>query len=357
LLRLSKPAMQSTDTSHTPASLPGDALPSVLLLGSDIQAMQAVAGALMGLAHVRLVSDAGQDLARVRRSPPDLVLIDAATSPASSIDVLRAIKADTELCELPVLLVTGAPDLNLEHMGLQAGVADFVPMAAQPALVQARVGAHLRLKALADALRRVPTVDGLTGLANRRAFDAGLRRVISLAQRNATPLSLMVVQVDHFGALRARQGAAAADHCLQQLADTLSQLSQRPHDQAFRFTDDSFAVLLPGTDLDGAALLAQRLLAAVDGLALPHAQSAVASVVTVSCGLCIAAPSDLPTGPVAHAALSLLQAADEALQAAQQQGRGHVRWVRGTGGDAPIALWPEAPLHRAPGWPTGAAAA
>ncbi len=337
------------EASHSPPA--PDALPSVLVVDGGAPTAQAVARALADTAFVRHAPDAAQALALAQHTLPDLIVLDMGMAQGQPLNTLRDLKADIHLADVPVLVVLGSHDGALEVAALQAGAADLIHAPLNALLLQARLGTQLRLKAATDELKRLSTVDALTGLSNQRALEAALRRVISLAQRNATPLSLMVVQIDHFARLQTRHGPAVALDGLKQVATALSQISFRPHDQAFRFTGETFAVLLPGTDLEGATLLAQRLMAQMDDLALPHADSPTASVVTLSCGLCVAAPSDLPAGPVHQTALSLLQAADEALQAALRQGAGHVRWVRGTGGDAPIALWPEAPRYRAPGWP------
>jgi diguanylate cyclase (GGDEF)-like protein len=131
------------------------------------------------------------------------------------------------------------------------------------------------------------------------------------------PLSLLLVDVDSFKAFNDYYGSRAGDTCLRALARAMDTALRRAGDLVARYGGGRFAVLLPDTPQRGAARVAQKLLAEVDGLALPHASSAVADHVTVSIGGVTRPPVEREPG----AAGSLVSAADQALHAAKRAGQ------------------------------------
>ncbi len=134
-------------------------------------------------------------------------------------------------------------------------------------------------RALAEAQQRIDAMDrtdSLTGLGNRRQFDHMLQQAWERAQRAATPLALVLLEVDALRHFMDRHGHLAGDACLQTLAVTLTQIVQeRPGGLVARFAGDAFALLLPGATFDEAQGLAQGAVVAVHSLALPHEGSAL----------------------------------------------------------------------------------
>lgn len=187
-----------------------------------------------------------------------------------------------------------------------------------------------RTQALAEAQagsEQAAHTDALTGLPNRRHFDAMLAAAWSHAQRAAAPLSLVMMDADAFKAFNTHYGRLAGDSCLQALAIALSQAAaQDPRGAvAVRWEGDVFMVLMPGTDGPAALAFAQTVRAAIDALALPHQGSAQGRI-TASLGVASALPlrDESPQ--------DLLRAADRALRQAKQRG-GHC--IQATPGSAP----------------------
>lgn len=165
-------------------------------------------------------------------------------------------------------------------------------------------------------LKSLAAHDALTGLANRREFDSRLGRELRRAARGGQPLALVLIDLDHFKRYNDHYGHPAGDSCLQALARCLRAVVQREGDLAARYGGEEFALLLPATDAAGATRVAERLLAEVEALALPHAASP-AGIVTLSLGLAAIRPAaDTP-----EAAARLLEAADAALYRAKRAGR------------------------------------
>lgn len=134
-----------------------------------------------------------------------------------------------------------------------------------------------------DRLSQLARADGLTGLANRRAFEEEFDRQVSVARRTGRPLSLVLVDVDFFKPYNDSLGHQAGDACLQSVAASIRQAARRPRDLAARIGGEEFALLLPDIPGAGAVQVAERLRDAVAGLGIPHPGSPH-GVVTVSLG-------------------------------------------------------------------------
>jgi len=167
-------------------------------------------------------------------------------------------------------------------------------------------------------LARQAHTDGLTGLANRRAFDEALQREWYRNARNRSPLSLIMLDIDHFKLWNDSLGHLKGDEILRRLAATLRQQVRRHSDLIARYGGEELAILLPETDHDAACKLAERIRAAVEALqirnrVIPRGQ------LTVSIGVCTCIPDpDLPADP------TLIACADEALYRAKTNGRNRV---------------------------------
>ena len=148
-------------------------------------------------------------------------------------------------------------------------------------------------------LEALSATDGLTGIANRRHFDAAFASEYARHTRSGTPLSLVMLDIDSFKNYNDAYGHANGDDCLIQVAGAIAKTLQRQTDLAARYGGEEFICLLPETELAGAVTVAEGIRHNVERLAIPHAHSAAAPVVTVSVGVltarCLpdAAPGDL----------------------------------------------------------------
>lgn len=307
--------------------------PIIMLVDDDPGIIQATSKALRGLGRLRFATNGVDALRLMLESTPDLVLLDSVMPGMSGLQVLEAIKANSRLAHIPVIFLTSHTEDEFERQALEAGAVDFIPKPIRPEVVLARARAQLRAKHSADRLMLLAHIDGLTGVGNRRYFDKALGREVAVAKREGQPLSLLMLDVDHFKRYNDHYGHLAGDACLKSLAQAICGSLMRVSDLVFRFGGEEFAVILPNTQLSGALEVGERILEAVRDLRIEHVASECRPCVTLSIGVatCSGANcfSETPheertgggDGPYATALLAL---ADSALYQAKFGGRDRV---------------------------------
>lgn len=175
-------------------------------------------------------------------------------------------------------------------------------------------------KALEEHLRRLSLNDALTGIANRRAFEARLADEWRRGGRSGSPLALLLIDIDHFKAYNDALGHPAGDACLRAVASRLSAAMRRPEDLLARYGGEEFVVLLPATDAAGATNFAQHLQETLRRAALPHPASPTGAQVSISIGAS-STQQFLDRSPS-----TLVAAADVALYEAKAAGRDCLRF-------------------------------
>ena len=175
---------------------------------------------------------------------------------------------------------------------------------------------NARLAASNERLARLATTDGLTGLANRRAFDDRLRSEWESARVPRRPFALVILDVDHFKQFNDLYGHRAGDECLKAVTRVIVE-GRRVQDLAARIGGEEFALILPDTPTDGAKIVSERIRAGVQALAIPH-RGAPEGIVTISVGASVAPGTR--TGPCED----VIDAADRALYRAKEAGRNKI---------------------------------
>jgi diguanylate cyclase (GGDEF)-like protein/PAS domain S-box-containing protein len=167
-------------------------------------------------------------------------------------------------------------------------------------------------------LERLSTTDALTGIANRRHLDEHLSGEWDRAVRARQPISLIMIDLDHFKGLNDVRGHTAADRALKLVAEKLTKNTKRTGDIAARYGDDEFVLVLPNTDPDGALKIAGDVHRAIFDLAIPHPGSPISTRVTASLGVATLWPVKKGSGN------GLLFAADHAIYDAKRKGRNRI---------------------------------
>ncbi len=250
---------------------------------------------------------------------PDLILLDVLMPGMDGYEVCRELKRSVRTWDIPVIFVTSLNNPEDETRAFDAGGVDFISKPLNAAVVRARVRTHLTLKKQSDLLRAMTLTDVLTGVANRRCFDESLNREWRRCERAGDSVGLIMADIDHFKLFNDYYGHQAGDACLLTVAATLRECARRASDIVARYGGEEFAVLLPQETLDGANMVAEKILDSVRGLAIPHAGSLCAPHVTISLGVAVMAPS----GEISPSAV--VAAADARLYEAKAAGRD--RWL------------------------------
>nr|CRH04637.1 putative Response regulator receiver modulated diguanylate cyclase [Candidatus Magnetococcus massalia] len=247
---------------------------------------------------------------------PDLILLDVAMPDLDGFEVCKRLKADPVTADIPVIFVTSMEAEEDELKGLRSGAVDFITKPVRSAVVAQRVDIHIKLRLLQRKLEALSYHDGLTGVANRRRFNELFKTEWARSIRSPAPISLIMVDVDHFKQFNDHYGHQAGDDCLRTVAHAMEQSLKRVTDLLARYGGEEFVVLMPGTDEEGAKQVGEALLKVVAELQIPHAYSSIAEqVVTISVGMVSCMPDKLMHRD------SLNKAADDALYQAKQQGR------------------------------------
>jgi diguanylate cyclase (GGDEF)-like protein len=257
---------------------------SILLVDDDRTVVRILSHILSGIEPLRFATSGRMALKLARESVPDLVLLDVEMPERSGFEVCKEFKSDPALAQVPIIFISSHDSPQLETFGLQLGAVDFISKPPHASLVLARVRTYQRLKMLSDTLRSAVTMDFLTGAVTRRQLEMALTQEWLRAQRSAAPLSLLLADIDGFTEYNAEFSDKQGDACLQAVADTLRSAGSRPSDVLGRYGGGSFALLLPETGTDGASIVAQRAIDAVDGLRITHATSTGRGQITLSVG-------------------------------------------------------------------------
>jgi len=246
----------------------------------------------------------------------DLILLDILMPGMDGYEVCRTVKADKSLRHIPVIFITSKnDDLSIEH-AYEIGASDYITKPFRHRELLARVGNTLRIQELQEELRLLASIDPMTRLYNRRYFTTMADKILKLARREQNPLSLAILDIDRFKRINDTYGHLAGDRVITALSEKLMN-RYRESDLLCRFGGEEFVILMPNTELDVAALLAERTRKEVEKLVVPYNGETIS--MTVSIGVSqVDLEHEETLDPV-------LKRADDALYAAKKQGRNQVR--------------------------------
>lgn len=269
----------------------------------------------------------------------DLILMDIVMPEIDGIEACRNIKKREWLVDVPVIMVTATTETEGLPQAFSAGAMDYIKKPLERVELLTRVRSALRLKyetyrrkaretellevtrqlkAANERLQNLSLLDGLTGIANRRHFDQVLLQESRRAQREHSPLSLIILDIDYFKAFNDTYGHLKGDDCLKTVASTFRQTLKRSGDFPARYGGEEFAVVLPNTDDVGAAVIAEKLRFGIENAKIEHINSLCADHVTVSLGVVTRFPGQDNTLD------DLISAADRALYRSKHEGRNQV---------------------------------
>lgn len=317
---------------HTPAH-PGDQdgpiREPILIVDDDANSRLLLSTLLAAEGYTVQQARSGEEaLDWCQRHTPCAVILDVRLPGINGFEVCRRLKSDERGLFLPIVMATALRGNEQRIMGVEAGADDFIGKPYNRVELATRIKSLLRiqklhraleekvseLEAAKEKLSRLAVTDGLTGLFNYRAFQTQLRLELSRSRRFALPLSLLMIDIDHFKRFNDQYGHPAGDRLLQLLAK-LFKSNLRDVDVPVRYGGEEFAVILPGTDKGAATTVAEKLRRLVAEIPLTaEGFSGTNRRVTISLGVATH-PQDATNEEL------LIRLADEALYEAKKNGR------------------------------------
>ncbi|MCC6660364.1 MAG: diguanylate cyclase [Phycisphaerales bacterium] len=292
-----------------------DSQPTVLLIDDSVD-VHRLLKARLRYEDLKLAgaSNGKEGLEQARTASPAIVLLDLDMPDMDGFEVLRRLKDDPATLDIPVIVLSGLQSAQDKVTAFDLGAVDYITKPFNLTELRVRVRSALRLHRLVQMLAQRAQIDGLTGLWNRAHFNKRWTDEVSACTRHHRPLSLALIDLDHFKTINDTYGHPAGDAVLQGLSRVL-QRECRQEDVGCRYGGEEFTLIMPDTTPTDAAGVCERILAALASISWPrHPERAV----TASIGL---------AGPDVTADLSAdqwLDEADRALYAAKQSGRNRV---------------------------------
>ncbi|ALG67935.1 diguanylate cyclase [Beggiatoa leptomitoformis] len=279
---------------------------------------------------VRGVTNGNSALIAIHLSLPDLVLLDINIPDINGYEVCERLKADEKTRDIPVIFISAMHDILDKVKAFSIGGVDYITKPFHVDEVLARVRTHLtirhlqkRLELANQELYRQATLDGLTQIANRRRFDSYLEQMWQQMMNLQKPIALILADIDYFKTYNDTYGHLMGDECLKKVAKTIEGATHRATDLAARYGGEEFAVILPETDITDALQVAETIQDNIKLLAIPHTQSTVSHLLTLSIGVTCMIPSTTNN----NVAIQLIRQADALLYQAKSSGRNRIRYL------------------------------
>lgn len=272
-----------------------------------------------------------------------LVLLDVQMPDMDGFETAEYIRMNSKTRYVPIIFVTAiSKEQKCIFKGYEIGAVDYLFKPIEPIMLQSKVKVFLELynqkkmieeqarllemkvKELSELqeanfkLESLSTLDGLTGIPNRRSFDDYIEMSIKSCTRLNKPISLIMADIDFFKGYNDNYGHLKGDDCLINVAKSISLSVKRPLDFVTRYGGEEFAVILPETDEEGAKIIAEIIRKNVEELEIAHKSSNVSAYVTLSLGITTKSSS------IQYSKNELIEHADKALYNSKSNGRNQV---------------------------------
>jgi len=295
----------------------------VLIVDDRASSAERMAGPLSREHSVDIEADPAEALFRAAENHYELVVVSLALTSFDGLRLCSQIRSLERTRHIPILAISDADNNARLVRGLEIGINDYLMRPIDKNELLARVRTQVRKKRYADLLRdnvqssiEMAITDALTGLHNRRYMETHLGTLVEQAAQRGKPLSLLMLDIDFFKSVNDTHGHDAGDDVLREFALRVRR-SVRNIDLACRLGGEEFVIVMPETDMQVAAMVAERLRRRIAGEPFPVQQGAKLLNITLSIGLAsLASATDTPE--------MILKRADQALYRAKRDGRNRV---------------------------------
>ena len=289
----------------------------ILIVDDETANIRTLSQVLLPEYTVYMARDGRTAIETAENIAPDLILLDILMPDMSGYDVITELKNSDRTREIPVIFITGLSGVEDEEKGFLLGAVDYITKPFNNTIVRVRVRQHLQTLRHLRMIKRLGVIDPLTDIPNRRGFNERLELEWAHAMRDKSTLSILMLDIDHFKRYNDTYGHPQGDVLLRTIAGIFRQTLVRSTDYAARWGGEEFTVLLPGTNMDGALKIAERIRLNVESTAVPCADGSDTHV-TISIGVCSQSPQP---GDMAN---DFVAGADKALYSAKESGRNKV---------------------------------
>ncbi len=271
---------------------------------------------------------------------PTLILQDLVMPEIDGLTMVKFYRSNPSTALVPIIVLSTKEEPEIKSKAFELGANDYLVKLPDKIELIARIRYHSQayinqrqrdeaFKALRKSqqrlaqankiLQRLSSLDGLTGIPNRRRFDQLLKKEWLRAIRHSSSISIIMLDIDFFKLFNDTYGHQGGDDCLKQVAETLEKSIHRETDMVARYGGEEFVAILPETGVQGALEVAKNMCSKVEDLHIPHESSKVTDHLTISVGVATAVPerSSQPE--------TLIAAADQALYEAKNNGRNQVK--------------------------------
>lgn len=268
--------------------------------------------------EISVAMDGETALQAVAERKPDLILLDIIMPGMDGYGVCTRLKESEDYRDISIIFLTSKIETEDVVKGFSLGAADYITKPFNLPILRARVKTHLTLMRHIRQLEEFASKDGLTMVANRRIFNDFLDREWRRCQRSHLPISLLMIDIDHFKIFNDTYGHLQGDDVLKRVAATIDSSCLRPGDLVARYGGEEFAVVMGTTDNCSAYRIAEEVRRKIELLQIQHAGSEK-HFVTISIGVATLVP-ERKSAPE-----KLIELADSFLYKAKGAGRNQVK--------------------------------
>jgi len=280
--------------------------------------------------------DPTQAIAVASELQPTIILQDLVMPDIDGMTLVRFYRGTNITKDIPIIVLSSKEDPVIKRDAFQSGANDYLVKLPDQIELIARIRSHAKqyllqlernaaffalremqkqLEKTNAKLERLSSIDGLTGIANRRTFDSTLEQVWEDSQSCKLPVSLILIDIDFFKPYNDNYGHQKGDECLCRVAKALADVASRPSDLVARYGGEEFVIIASDTNKEGASRIAEKLQQAIASLDIAHETSRTSSKLTISMGVCTIYPEE------ASKSRDIIKFADIALYEAKNNGR------------------------------------
>ena len=317
---------------------------TVLLIDDQVMISEAVRRALSSEEDIEFhyCQDPTKAIKLAAEINATVILQDLVMPEVDGLMMVRYFRVNKATSKIPIIVLSTKEEASIKSEAFTLGANDYMVKLPDKIEMIARIRYHSKayitqlerdeaFRALEEsreklaeanlALQKLSSLDGLTGIANRRNFDETLQKEWNRSIRGEKSIGLIMLDIDFFKLYNDHYGHQGGDDCLKRVAKGLESAIHRETDLLARYGGEEFSTVLPDTDLNGAIKVAEEMRLTIKDLRIEHAKSKVTDIVSISFGVSAVTPLQGMNQEV------LIAAADQALYKAKEGGRDMVKSV------------------------------